>query len=169
MMEITGTQINYYFTCHRKLWLFGNGIQMEQNSELVAMGKLIHETSYSDRPERFQEVEIGPVKIDFYDKRDKVIHEIKKSDKLEESHRWQVKYYIYIMEQAGIEGVTGLLEYPKLRHTEEVLLTDHDREELEIIIAAIEKIKTSESCPPMVKLVICKNCSYFDFCYSSED
>lgn len=168
-MEITGTQISYYFTCHRKLWLFSNGIQMEHNSELVAMGKLIHETSYADRPERFQEVEIGPVKIDFYDKRDKVIHEIKKSDKLEESHRWQVKYYIYIMEQAGIEGVTGLLEYPKLRHTEQVLLTDPDRVELESIIAAIENIKVSDNCPPMVKLAICKNCSYFDFCYSSED
>lgn len=168
-MEVTGTQINYYFTCHRKLWLFGNGIQMEHNSELVAMGKLIHETSYADRPERFQEVEIGPVKIDFYDKRDKVIHEVKKSDKLEESHRWQVKYYILIMEQAGIMGVTGLLEYPKLRHTEEVLLTDKDRDELDTIIADIVKITASESCPPLVKMGICKNCSYFDFCYASED
>ncbi len=165
----TGTQINYYFTCHRKLWLFGNGIQMEHNSELVAMGKLIHETSYTDRPERFQEVEIGPVKIDFYDRRDKVIHEVKKSDKLEESHRWQVKYYIYIMEQAGIVGVTGLLEYPKLRHTEEVLLTDSDREQLEIIVADITRIIASESCPPAVTMGICKNCSYFDFCYASED
>ena len=168
-METTGTQINYYFTCHRKLWLFSNGIQMEQNSELVEMGKLIHETSYADRPERFQEVEIGPVKIDFYDKHEKVIHEVKKSDKLEESHRWQVKYYIYMMEQTGIAGVTGLLEYPKLRHTEQVLLSDRDREELETIVTAIEKIKSSEECPPRVKLGICKNCSYYDFCYSGEE
>jgi CRISPR-associated exonuclease Cas4 len=166
---ITGTQINYYFTCHRKLWLFSNGIQMEHNSELVEMGKLIHETSYSDRPERFQEVEIGPVKIDFYDKREKVIHEIKKSDKLEEAHQWQVKYYIYIMEQAGIEGVTGLLEYPKLRHTEQVLLTDPDRDELETIIVNIAQITASENCPALVKTGICKNCSYYDFCYASED
>ena len=168
-MEVTGTQISYYFTCHRKLWLFTNGIQMEQNSELVAMGKLIHETSYSDRPERFQEVEIGPVKIDFYDKREKVIHEIKKSDKLEESHRWQVKYYISIMEQAGLEGVTGLLEYPKLRHTEQVLLTDRDRDELETIIVNIAQITASENCPALLKTGICKNCSYYDFCYASED
>lgn len=165
---ISGTQLNYFMICHRKLWLFSNGIQMEHNSELVEMGKLIHETSYAERPERFQEVEIGPVKIDFYDKREKVIHEVKKSDKLEESHRWQVKYYILIMEQAGITGVTGLLEYPKLRHTEQVLLTDNDREKLETIFAAIETIKADESCPPMVKLGICKNCSYYDFCYSGE-
>lgn len=167
-MEVTGTQLSYYFTCHRKLWLFSNGIQMEHNSELVQMGKLIHETSYSERPERYQEVEIGPVKIDFYDKRNKVIHEVKKSDKLEESHRWQVKYYIFLMEQAGLVGVTGLLEYPKLRHTEEVLLTDRDRKDLESIIVNIGKITSSDSCPSLVKLGICKNCSYYDFCYSSE-
>ncbi len=168
-MEVTGTQMNYYFTCHRKLWLFANGIQMEQNSELVAMGKLIHETSYADRPERFQEVEIGPIKIDFYDKREKVIHEVKKSDKLEESHRWQLKYYIHIMELAGIKGVTGLLEYPKLRHTEEVLLSDHDRADLETILEKIKKIIVDENCPSLEKKGICKNCSYFDFCYASED
>ncbi len=168
-MQATGTQLNYYFVCHRKLWLFSNGIQMEHNSELVEMGKLIHETSYADRPERFQELEIGPVKIDFFDKRNKVIHEIKKTDKLEESHRWQVKYYIWLMEQAGIEGVTGVLEYPKLRQTQEVLLLDCDREELKLIVTEIEKISSSESCPPLVKLGICKNCSYFDFCYSGEE
>jgi len=168
-MEITGTQISYFFTCHRKLWLFCNGIQMEQNSELVEMGKLIHETSYSDRPDRFQEVEIGPVKIDFYDKRDKVIHEVKKSDKMEESHQWQVKYYIMIMERAGITGVTGLLEYPRLRHTEQVMLTDTDRESLDVIAARIKIIVISECCPPLVKKGICKNCSYYDFCYVNED
>ena len=73
------------------------------------------------------------------------------------------------MEQAGIEGVTGLLEYPKLRHTEQVLLTDDDRKELETIMAAITVIIASESCPPLVKMGICKNCSYYDFCYASED
>ncbi|MEI6141952.1 MAG: CRISPR-associated protein Cas4 [Mariniphaga sp.] len=166
---ITGTQLNYLMVCHRKLWLFSNGIQMEQNSELVEMGKLIHETTYADRPERFQELEIGPVKIDFYDKRNKVIHEIKKSDKLEDSHIWQVKYYIWLMELAGVEGVKGILEYPKLRHTQEVLLTGQDRVALGAMVIEIEKIVASEHCPPRVKTGKCKNCSYFDFCFAGEE
>ena len=45
-MEIKGTLINYYFVCHRELWRFANGINMEQESELVYEGKLIHEESY---------------------------------------------------------------------------------------------------------------------------
>ncbi|TSA27004.1 MAG: Dna2/Cas4 domain-containing protein [Bacteroidetes bacterium] len=114
---ITGTHISYYLVCHQKLWLFANGIQMEHTSELVAEGRLIHETSYPQRSERYQELEIDGIKIDYYDARNKVIHEVKKSDKLETAHEWQLKYYIYVLERNGVEGVTAILEYPKLRRT----------------------------------------------------
>ena len=33
-MRITGTHINYYFICKRKLWLYSNGIQLEQEIRL---------------------------------------------------------------------------------------------------------------------------------------
>lgn len=42
-MIVTDTHFNYYQLCHRKLWLFSNGINMEQESELVYEGKLVHE------------------------------------------------------------------------------------------------------------------------------
>lgn len=50
-MTITGTHFNYYQFCHRKLWLFANGI-----------------------------------KVDYYDAKNKVIHEIKKSNKMDKAH-----------------------------------------------------------------------------------
>lgn len=90
-MQITGTHFNYYLVCHRKLWLFANGINMEHNSDLVYDGKLIHEDSYPLRPERYEELEVDGVKIDFYDAKNKIVHEIKRSDKVEEAHEWQVK------------------------------------------------------------------------------
>jgi CRISPR-associated exonuclease Cas4 len=43
----TGTQINYCFVCKRKLWLFSHALSMEQTSDAVSLGKLIHETSYA--------------------------------------------------------------------------------------------------------------------------
>jgi len=45
-MKITGVMIYYYFICQRKLWYFANEINMEQNSELVSIGKILDETSY---------------------------------------------------------------------------------------------------------------------------
>ena len=165
---ITGTQFNYYQICHRKLWLFSNGINMEHTSDLVYEGKLIHETSYPQRSERYTEIELDGIKIDYFDARNKVIHEIKKSDSHEEAHEWQVKYYIYILECNGVEGVTGILEYPKLRETREIILSEPDREEIREIVKNIEKIIASDICPERLKISKCKNCSYFDFCWSGE-
>lgn len=39
-MVPTGTHFNYYQICHRKLWLFSNGINMENTSDAVYDGKL---------------------------------------------------------------------------------------------------------------------------------
>ena len=168
-MYITGTHFNYYMICKRKLWLFASGITMESTSDLVSLGKLIHETTYPQRSERFKEVEIKGIKIDFYDQKNKIIHEIKKSDKRQEAHIWQLKYYIYVLEQEGIEKVSGVLEYPKLRKTEEVYLSDIDREEIKHIMEQIENIIQSDDCPNKLPKTKCRNCSYSDFCWSGED
>jgi CRISPR-associated exonuclease Cas4 len=165
---ITGTHINYFFVCKRKLWLFAGGIQMEHASELVSEGNLIHETSYPQRPARYEEVEIDGCKIDFYDANNKVVHEIKKSDKIELAHQWQVKYYIYVLERNGISGVSGILEYPTLRTTSKVELTDVDREYIKQLELEIEQIVASENCPPLINSKICKNCSYYEFCFVAE-
>jgi len=168
-MLITGTHFNYYTVCKRKLWLFANGINMEHTSDLVYDGKLIHETSYPQRPERYEEIEIDGIKIDFYDIKNKVIHEIKRSDKVEKAHEWQVKYYIYVLERNGIKGVTGILEYPTLRQTSKVELTDEDRKRIREIEIEIRKIIENENCPTLEKKKICRNCSYYEFCYVAEE
>lgn len=167
-MFITATLINLYHVCKREMWLHANGVRMEQNSETVADGKLLHETSYPQRAEKYSEIEIGGSKIDFYDAKNKVIHEIKRSDKVEIAHEWQVKYYILILEQNGIEGVKGILEYPKLRETKTVLLMESDKLYLSTIINKIRDITESEQCPPLLNAKICKSCSYYDFCYCAE-
>lgn len=100
--------------------------------------------------------------------KNKVIHEIKKSNKVDKAHEWQLKYYMYVFEQHGIEGVKGILEYPLLRKTQEVILTDIDREEIQTIAEEITNVISQEQCPPVTKKGICKNCSYFDFCYINE-
>ena len=167
-MTITATLINLYHICKRELWLHANGIRMEHTSDTVAEGKLIGETTYPQRAEKYTEIEIGGSKIDFYDAKNKVIHEIKKSDKTEEAHEWQVKYYIWLLQQNGIEGVTGILEYPKLRQTTPVILTPVDEAYLQTTMSLIKVIVESEVCPPVINSKICKTCSYYDFCYVNE-
>ncbi len=165
---MTGTHFNYYHVCHRKLWLFANGINMEHTSDLVYEGKLLHEETYPQRPERYEELEIEGCKIDFYDARNKIVHEIKKSDKIETAHEWQVKYYIRVLERNGVEGVTGILEYPSMRHTQTVELTDADRKRIDEMETEIDALIKQEDCPAVINSKICRLCSYYEFCYVEE-
>jgi CRISPR-associated exonuclease Cas4 len=167
-MPITGTHIAYYHTCHRKLWLFSHGIQMEHTSQVVAEGKLIGETSYAERAQKYTELAIDGIKIDFYDAKNKVVHEVKKSDKVEKAHIAQVKYYLYILAKNGIPDASAIIEYPKMKQKEIVEWQEEDKSEVEEWINGVEEIMHQNECPPLVKLKICKKCSYYDFCYSGE-
>ena len=168
-MNITATYINLFHVCKRELWLHANGIRFEHTSDLVYEGKLIHETSYPQRAEKYEELEIDGVKIDYFDARNRVIHEIKKSDKVEEAHEWQLKYYIYVLERNGVEGVTGILEYPALRKTNKICLSSLDREYIVELVDRIERLILDNQCPPVDKKGRCRNCSYFDFCFIHEE
>lgn len=163
-MHLTATHINYYHICHRKLWLFANGINMEHTSDAVYDGKLLHETSYQQRAEKYTEVELSAQlksgltltgKIDFYDARQKMIHETKRSDKMEEAHEWQVKYYIWLLELNAIPGVHAILEYPRLRQTTEVWLAEPDRQYLLELAPKIAALVQSDHCPKKINSKIC--------------
>ena len=164
-MQPTGTQINYYHICHRKLWLFANGLQMEHTSDLVTEGKLIAETTYPQRAAKYRELDLGFIKIDHYDAKNKIVREVKKSKKMEAAHLAQLKYYLWVLEQSGVEGVSGVLEYPKLRRTEAVWLSDLDREEILNWISGIEAVLAG-ACPKVIDKAICKRCAYEAFCYA---
>jgi CRISPR-associated exonuclease Cas4 len=141
---------------------------MEHTSQVVAEGKLIGETSYAERAQKYTELAIDGIKIDFYDAKNKVVHEVKKSDKVEKAHIAQVKYYLYILAKNGIPDASAIIEYPKMRQKEIVEWHEEDKSEVEEWIKGVEEIMHQNECPPLVKLKICKKCSYYDFCYSGE-
>ncbi len=164
----SASHIVYYHLCHRKLWLHHHGMRQEDNSRAVGEGKLIEKHSYARRPARWHEIDLGVLKIDHYDPRQKLVREVKKSPKLEHAHVAQVQYYLYALEQAGVEGVHGVLEYPKQRRTREVHLTESVRNEIPVWEAEIERIVQQETCPPLVRKSICARCAFFYFCYAGE-
>jgi CRISPR-associated exonuclease Cas4 len=177
MHSVNATVINLYHVCPRECWLHTNNINMEQTSDTVYDGKLLHETSYSKRANKYTEVSLSATtvegiilngKIDFYDAKEKIIHETKRSNKAEDAYYWQVKYYIWLFELNGIDNVQAILEYPTLRKKEEIKLTATDREYLKNVIDKIVELQQNNNCPPPVKINFCKSCSYGDFCWVGE-
>ena len=160
--DITGLMVYYYEVCKRKLWYFTNDIQLEENNSNVILGKLLEENSYT-RDEKKINID-GVINIDFIRSK-KVLHEIKKSNSIEPASLLQVQYYLYYLEKKGLVGLKGILDYPLLKQTVEVNLTDSDRENLENIIIGIKEILRKESPPTLEKKNICKKCAYFDLCF----
>lgn len=176
-MTINATLINLYHVCKRELWLHANGIRMEHTSDVVYDGKLLHETSYPQRAEKATELTLSATTdtgqqllgvIDFYDAVRKVVHETKRSDKVEEAHQWQVKFYLWLLELNGVFGAHGVIEYPTTRQKDEVWLSESDRQYLHQNILDIYSIVHNEQCPQRINSKICKQCSYYDLCYIED-
>ena len=159
--DITGLMVYYYEVCKRKLWYFVNEIQLEENNSNVILGKLLEENTYT-RDEKKINID-GVINIDFIRSK-KILHEIKKSNSIEPASLLQVQYYLYYLEKKGLIGLKGILDYPLLKQTVEVNLTNKDRENLDSIIIGIKEILRKESPPTLEKKGICKKCAYFDLC-----
>jgi CRISPR-associated exonuclease Cas4 len=169
MQNITATLINLLHVCRRELWLHAHEIRMEHTSDLVAEGKLIGDTAYDRRADKYTQVELDGIKIDFYDSKNRVVHETKRGRAIEQAHRAQVQYYLYKLRQHGVADASGLIEYPDLRKTEPVAaLTEADMLEIEAWEAEVRRIVGLAECPPVIRTKICNSCSYHDLCYAGE-
>jgi len=146
---------------------------MERENENVSIGKVISETTYKREKHEVEitdEIERIGVKIDFIDTRNKVVHEIKKTDSFEEAHKWQLLYYIYVLRQRGIDICKGVIDYPKQRKITEVIFNDDNGKKLFEVIAGVNDVCRQEE--PLkveetgVKKSVCRKCSYYELCYA---
>ena len=156
-MAITATHINYFFTCKRKLWLFSRKIQLEHESDLVKIGKIYHEDFEKDK------LEIDNIKIDKL--REGKVFELKKKSTAPEAAKFQVLFYLYKLKQKGI-NTTGVIKYKENNRLENVELTPENEVVLKKSIEETEAIINAGSPFPAKKIKYCRNCSYYELCFS---
>lgn len=159
--KFTGTEVGYFFICKKKLWWFAHGLEMEQTSDRVRLGKVVHEESYGRRR---KEISIdGKIVLDW--REGGVIHEVKLTDKMETAHEFQLLYYLYYLKQKGVEGLRGQIDYPKLKQTTEVELTPELEVALVAALTEMERIVELESPPDVPWMKICGSCAYAELCW----
>lgn len=156
-MNLTATHINYLFTCKRKLWLFSRKIQCEHESELVKIGKIHHEDIEKEN------VQIENIKIDKI--RDGKVFELKKKNTAPEAAKFQVLYYLLKLKEKGII-TTGIIKYKENNRLEEVELSPENEEALRNAVNETEMICSLEKPPAAKKIKYCRNCSYYELCFS---
>lgn len=164
LLNVSGEQINYYFICNTKLWLFSHKIELESMSDLVSLGKFVDKTTYK--------IEKGfildnKIQIDFIKNNNFIeLHEVKLSEKMSSAHEFQLLYYMhYLKNEKDIKNIKGFLNYPKSRKKQEIFLTKEKEDELIQIITEIQKINNGDM-PKPKKSGICNKCGYFEFCFS---
>ena len=163
--KVQGVKVNYYYVCKRKLWLFSKGITMEDASDRVLSGKLVHEDSYERKKNK--EIMIDDIlKLDIIEK--DYVREVKISSNLTLPGKMQLYYYLFYLKQMGIDK-KGSINYVKEKKVDVIELTEDKEKEIINTLQDIKRITNMEVSPKVVKLPYCKKCAYYQFCYVKED
>ncbi|WP_457678700.1 CRISPR-associated protein Cas4 [Thermovibrio sp.] len=160
-LKTSGTKVNYYFVCKRKLWLFSRSLGFEGDSEKVSLGRLLHLYSYKKHARKGVLID-NLIAVDLIGAEE--VGEVKYSDKLSEAAMWQLLYYLFYLKRLGIER-RGVINYPRQRKREEVELTPEKERELLKILKEIKRIEELPKPPPPKRLPYCKKCSYYEYCF----
>lgn len=164
-MKITGTIINYYFHCKRQCYLFANRVNLEDNSEDVRIGRVLHEIRAKDN--KNTEIKYENIVLDKVSS--KYIEEYKKSDADPEAARMQLIFYLKKLKDKGIKKEGKLIYAQKNKKdgnkTEIVKLDDNNISKLNKCIENIEKLINQEKVPDVQKNKKCRKCAYYDYCY----
>ncbi len=163
-MRVNGTLINYYFHCRRQCYLHGNRLNFEDNSELVQIGRVIHEGKAQESESA--EIAIDNIRLDRLTS--EYLTEIKKSDADIEAGKWQLYYYLKVLKDKGLtrKGKLVFEEKNKMEKTVMVLeLGIAEEKELEQVILQIEEMLLSDTVPQAVEKSGCKKCSYYEYCF----
>lgn len=164
-LNIQGIKINYYYICKRKLWLFTKGITMEQNSDRVMSGKLIHENSYKRKQHKELLID-NLLKLDIMDS--EYVREVKISSKMKKADEMQLYYYLYYLKKLGIHK-KGMINYVKEKRQDEIELNSEKEAEIEKTIEGIIEISKLNKPPTLSKLSYCTKCAYYEFCFVKEE
>ncbi len=161
--RITGVMVQYYVSCKRELWLFANHISFNKYDENIRIGKQIHTNRYKRKK---REIDLYFVKFDFIEKKDEIIlSEVKKSSKLLEPVKYQLLYYMYIIEKLTGKTPLGKIRIPREKKVIELELKQQERKEIEEILDTIPKIVQKEIPDGPTKKPYCKNCAYHNYCW----
>ena len=162
-MNVNGTLINYYFHCRRQCYLHGNRMNLEDNSEVVKIGKALHEERAGKDN---SEIAIENIRMDKLTR--EYLTEIKKSDADVEAAKWQLFFYLKVLKEKGIvrKGKLEFIEKNKSQKKVMILeLTEEIESQLNEHVKAIEELLDSDEVPPGLNKASCKKCAYYEYCY----
>lgn len=159
---LTGTVVNYYRHCRRQCWLFYHKLNMEDNSEDVRIGRVLHALS----SEKEGELAIDNIRLDKIT--DEYVVEMKKSDADLDAALSQIQFYLLRLAEKGIHRKGRLEVWEKNKQSKKIHYTELNEaliQELSRHYAEIEEFLLSPVPPAPQLKTGCKRCAYYEYCY----
>jgi CRISPR-associated exonuclease Cas4 len=82
-----------------------------------------------------------------------------------DSGKEQLKYYLYLLDLHGIHA-DGLIKIPKEKVSEEVQLSESDKNYIENMLTELHGILERPVPPPAKRIKQCPKCAHFEFCWA---
>ncbi|MDY0812039.1 CRISPR-associated protein Cas4 [Kitasatospora purpeofusca] len=157
-----GVHIKYLRHCPRQLWLYMRGYRPEAGSDLVAFGEVVNDTTFTRR----RDIDLGEARIDWVTT-GAVVHETKSSRAPSPAHDAQVRHYCLLLERRGVNVRGGIVHYPLIRRTTDILWNDQAREAAETAEDEARVVIALPVPPDRQTRAACRGCSYLDYCWGT--
>lgn len=161
---VNGTLIWYYYICKREVWLMARQLNPDEHDENVEWGRFLHEWRYGREK---KELSFSNLKLDIVGERDGklLVVEVKKSSSFEKSAAMQLLFYLWQLQESGVEA-KGELRFPEEKKRMTVELNDGKISELQHAVQDIRRIIDSSKPPAAKKIKFCNKCAYREFCWA---
>lgn len=165
-MNIPPSIFNAYNLCPRQAWLMSRNLTADQENLYIDIGRVIDKESFKREKKKIYLADENAV-VDMVTKEDGrlFIAEIKKSSSTLKSGIFQLKYYLYLFKQRGL-NFDGIIKIPKEKKSIKVELDNEDVELIESKLRNIEDLLSREKAPRPERLKICSKCGHNEFCWS---
>jgi len=164
-MNIPPSIYNAFNICPRQAWLMSRQLTADQQNEFLIVGRLIDETTFAREKKKIYIPEFNAM-IDLIIKEGKIVFigEIKKSSRTLKTGIEQLKYYLYVIKQKGINA-HGIIKIPKEKKSVKVELTSEDEITIKERLEKLNKLLQQEIPPEPKKIRFCSKCAHFEFCW----
>lgn len=164
MDVVNGTLIWYYYICKREVWLMSRQLNPDEYDENVEWGRFLHEWRYAREK---KELGFEQVKVDIAGEHDGklLVAEVKKSSSFKKSATMQLLFYLWRLQENGIDAV-GELRFPEEKRKEAVMLDESSIAELKKAVEDIRRIVAQPKPPKPEKIKYCGKCAYREFCWA---
>jgi CRISPR-associated exonuclease Cas4 len=153
---ITGTLIWYLKVCPREVWYMARHVTPFEGHPKLEKGRATHKIYGDEVP-----LSLEGMKIDAYKKENRTVVEIKSSSKHLESAMAQTNYYLFRLNEVGLE-CEGQVFVPE---KDERYIVRLDENQVKKDLDEVKRIATSEVPPQRMRIRFCKKCAYKDLCW----